>query len=63
MFIPIYQQEMCERAAQIIPVPEDWRRAGGDVLCGVCGRCYFDHPQAVPHLWLQLLCDGRYVKL
>lgn len=63
MFIPSWQEEMCERAAEHVPVPEGWYRAGGDVPCKVCGRPYFDHPQYVPHLWLRVLCDGRFVKL
>lgn len=62
MFLLSYQEEMCERAAQHIPVPE-WHRAGGGVYCKVCGRVYYDHPRAVPHTYLTLLCDGRYVKL
>lgn len=62
MFIPSHQREMCDRAAEVVPVPEGWYRASGDLEC-TCGKKYYDHPQVVPHLWLQLLCDGRYVKL
>lgn len=57
-----HHQEMCERAAQHVPAPE-WYRACGDCVCKVCGRVYYDHPQAVPHYYLRVLCDGRHVKL
>lgn len=53
------------RAEKHVPIPMPWHRAGGGVICNVpgCGLPYRDHPQAVPHTWLTLLCDGRYVKL
>lgn len=62
MFILEYEREMCDRASYHIPVP-DFKRAAGDALCSECKRCYYDHPNAVPFLWLRILCDGRYVKL
>jgi hypothetical protein len=62
MFLREFEREMCERAARLVPIPE-WYRANGDVLCRHCGRVYYEHPNAVPHLWLRLVCDGRYVKL
>lgn len=63
MFLRTWETEICERAAAHVPVPENWQRASGNCVCLACGREYFDHPNAVPHLWLRLLCDGRYVKL
>ena len=63
MFLTDEEHQMCERAAQHVPAPADWQRAGGDVCCAVCGKKYFDHPNAVPHVWLRVLCDGRFVKL
>lgn len=44
-------------------------RAGGDCICGKCGKSYFDHPlyekaidwQGEP--WLNQLCNGLLVKL
>jgi hypothetical protein len=64
MFIPSWQEEMCDRAIESGKVPwPEWHRASGIVECKVCGRQYFDHPQAVPFLILRLLCDGTYVKL
>lgn len=53
---------MCKRAAQYVPVPV-FSRAGGACVCKLCGYDYYSHPNAVPHIWLRLLCDGRYVKL
>lgn len=41
----------------------EWRRAGGDCVCQVCGRKYYDHPQHVPHYYLRMLCNGDLVKL
>lgn len=46
-------------------------RAGGDVVCAVCGKKYYDHPRdASPAATgydgsrpLAVLCDGRRVKL
>ncbi len=36
---------------------------GGDCLCEICGRKYYDHRPFAPHPFLTLLCDGSVVKL
>lgn len=56
------KREMAERAAQKIEWP-DFIRASGDLRCKECGEKYYDHPEAVPFLCLQILCTGEYVKL
>lgn len=62
-FIPSWQEEMCNAAAKHVPAPEVWHRADGNMKCKVCERFYYDHPQAIPHIWLRVLCDGQFVKL
>lgn|GEM_PF-4255813 len=42
---------------------QDWMRAAGACLCGVCGKQYNDHPSVLGALWLTELCDGEFVKL
>lgn len=47
---------------------EHYRRAGGDVVCGTCGKKYYDHPHSAHRdfsdaPYLNVLCDGRLVKL
>jgi hypothetical protein len=42
----------------------DMYRAGGDVVCNVCGKLYYDHPYfAEPYEWLTIKCNGDIVKL
>ena len=65
------RQMDCVGMAEYPPVSGDpnGERACGDCLCDVCGRPYFDHPMDwrvigygnVP--FLNVLCDGRRVKL
>jgi hypothetical protein len=44
-------------------------RAGGNAVCEICHRKYFDHPQNTDYLdwngypYLNVLCDGTLVKL
>lgn len=38
-------------------------RAGGDVVCPSCGKVYYDHPQHGGFPFLNVLCDGKVVKL
>mgnify|MGYP000403222783 CR=1 FL=1 len=45
-----------------VPCPE-FTRAGTWTKCSTCGRPYIEHPYIVPHIMLNLLCDGRVVKL
>jgi hypothetical protein len=40
-----------------------WDRAGGAVVCDVCGKQYYDHPNVIGALWLTRVCDGSLVKL
>ena len=41
----------------------DWMRAGGECLCGICGKQFNDHGPVLGALWLTRLCDGELVKL
>jgi hypothetical protein len=52
--------------------PIGWARAGGDCVCEICDKTYYDHPhsfeficmiEGVPRPILHRLCDGRAVKL
>lgn len=45
-------------------------RAGGDVICEICGKSYYAHKQYIPSgktndgmPWLNELCNGDLVKL
>ena len=45
-------------------------RAGGDVICEICGQTYYNHPEYLPSAktndgvpWLNELCNGELVKL
>jgi len=38
-------------------------RAGGDVICPLCGEAYREHATCSREPWIALLCDGRRVKL
>lgn len=59
-----WQEEQCRNMALTgkFPVPE-FQRAGGAVICPMCSRPYSDHPRNIPHHWLTMLCNGRFVKL
>jgi len=41
----------------------DWKRAGGDCICDVCGFVYYDHQVVTGYRWLRKLCNGELVKL
>lgn len=45
-----------------VPCPE-FTRVGTWTICNICGEPYVKHPYIVPHIMLNLLCDGRVVKL
>lgn len=45
-----------------VPCP-DFVRVGTWTKCEICGEPYVKHPYIVPHIMLNLLCDGRVVKL
>lgn len=41
----------------------DWLRAGGAVICSVCGFEYRKHAPVVGFEWLNRLCNGMLVRL
>lgn len=45
-----------------VPCP-DFNRAGTWAICKDCGKPYIKHPYVIPHYMLNVLCDGRVVKL
>lgn len=45
-----------------VPCP-DFKRVGSYGICKQCGKPYLDHPYVIPHYTLNVLCDGRVVKL
>jgi len=62
------------RKGRVLPYPADQTepecvRAGGDVICEVCGEVYYRHaddPRVLSydgHPFMTFLCDGRSVKL
>jgi hypothetical protein len=55
-------RQQCEEAMKRMQCPP-FERAGGGVTCEICGHEYYAHPNAVPWMWLTILCDGSYVKL
>lgn len=40
-----------------------WYRAGGDVICSICGHKYYDHIMVKDEEWLTRLCNGDFVHL
>lgn len=56
------REQQMSNIARHIPCPP-FERAGTRCVCEECGAEYVNHPQAVPYVWLNVLCDGRYVKL
>lgn len=41
----------------------DFYRAGGGVVCTICNKLYYDHPNVVGALWLTEICNRDLVKL
>lgn len=41
----------------------DGGRAGGDCICYLCGRLYYQHPNDRDYPFMTVLCDGELVKL
>lgn len=41
----------------------DRGRAGGGVVCDLCGKQFYDHPRVKELPFLTKLCDGTLVKL
>lgn len=42
---------------------DEMRRAGGDVICEVCGKRYIEHPVIEEFEWLHITCNDKIVKL
>ena len=42
---------------------EPFYRASGDCVCLVCGREFWRHPADKKHEFLNVLCDGKRLKL
>lgn len=56
------EQEAFNKLCEVVPCP-DFNRAGTYTKCTICGCMYIEHPYLIPHTMLNLLCDGRVVKL
>ena len=56
------EQEAFDKLCAEVPCPE-FKRAGTYTICSECGKMYIEHPYLIPHTMLNLLCDGRVVKL
>lgn len=56
------EEEAFEKLASQVPCPE-FTRVGTWTICDYCGKRYIEHPYLIPHISLNLLCDGRVVKL
>lgn len=52
-----------KHAEQPLPEPDAFHRASGEMPCEDCGFTYYQHPVSVHATFLNVLCDGRYVKL
>lgn len=56
------EQEAYDMLFDKVPCP-DYVRVGTWIICSTCSKPYVDHPYLIPHYFLNLLCDGRVVKL
>ena len=56
------EQDAFDTLAGEVPCP-DFNRAGTWTICDICAKPYIEHPYLIPHTMLNLLCDGRVVKL
>jgi hypothetical protein len=56
------EQDAYEKLFSEVPCP-DSVRVGTWTICMVCGEPYIKHPYVIPHYFLNVLCDGRVVKL
>lgn len=56
------EQDAFDKLACQVPCPE-FTRVGTWCTCEICGKYYIQHPYLIPHTSLNLLCDGRVVKL
>lgn len=56
------EQDAFDKLCAEVPCPE-FIRVGTYVVCDICNKMYVEHPYIIPHTMLNLLCDGRVVKL
>jgi hypothetical protein len=58
-------RRMTRHLAKLIPPDrgKGWARAAGNADCRLCGLQFQDHPEAPEGIGLNILCDGRRVKL
>lgn len=42
---------------------DEIRRAGGDVVCNICGKRYIEHPVIEDFEWLHITCNDKIIKL
>jgi hypothetical protein len=56
------EEEAFDSLLDKVPCPE-FTRVGTWTICDTCGKPYIEHPYIIPHYFLNLLCDGRVVKL
>lgn len=60
----VSRTKICFRRLMKDPLDDnDFKRASGDVLCDVCKLPYREHPQSDKRDFLNVLCNGRRVKL
>lgn len=56
------EQAAYESIMEEVPCP-DSTRVGTWTICSICNKPYVEHPYIIPHYFLNVLCDGRVVKL
>lgn len=56
------EQHAFDKLCEVVPCPE-FTRVGTYTTCEICNKTYIEHPYLIPHTMLNLLCDGRVVKL
>lgn len=50
-------------SVEVLDEYPDYSRAGGDTICQLCDKVYYDHPQHEKFRFLNVLCNGDVVKL
>ena len=56
------EQYAFDKLCEHVPCP-DFVRIGTYTICEICGKQAIEHPYIIPHTVLNLMCDGRVVKL
>ena len=56
-------RQLYEKYPDIERIVPSFSRVSGDCICSVCGQKYYDHHQYPGVTWLNILCDGRVIKL